>query len=320
MPSWLIAILSKTASTKDHSIWGMRSNHVCYYRECKKDFSIIDFTKCSGWQMIWPVFFKPLDGEVLEFNDTKLIRNTNIRNVMQKKDRDQLTRKIIRCFSVRENEVIVIPCESHLVAISPAGICVKRGDFGARGYSETFNLLRQTHYDQERFLNHETRFLWNDKIDSNRFEELIHDLMINQPNVLRVIRVGHCNEPDGGRDLIADVLKQFLYRENVQNEDNPNEGVRIIIQCKAFMRNITKSDICDIRDMLEMNHAAGVLLVLYPGMSRALVDYVENIRQSKKFLIECWTKTDLELRLRENIGIAKRFPDLLSIIHTKDVP
>ena len=86
-----------------------------------------------------------------------------------------------------------------------------------------------------------------------------------------------------------------------------------MVQCKKSTKNVGKASVTDIRDTVENHAAAGFLLVVFPGVTRPLLDYIETIRERRLFWIDVWSLAEVEALLRANPRIAPSFPDVVSV-------
>jgi restriction endonuclease len=201
---------------------------------------------------------------------------------------------------------------SHLIGLTGAGICSK-------SYAKEFDRLRRQHVKNAQFLNQDSQFEWLPNITPARFEQFVLDILNGIPEVCRANPVGHCNEPDGGRDIVANVRRSFLEGASDGEKDSPNQDFSIIVQCKLARHNVGKSSVTDVRDTVDHYGVDGFLLVAYPGVTRPLIEYVEAIRAKKLFWIDCWTRTDLEAQLRGNLNVALRYPHVVKVIAVQEL-
>ena len=252
-----------------------------------------------------------------ETDEAVLVRSGRIRNVIWRKAEKQLATLATRTLHAKPGGVHLVPCESHLFAITSAGLCSKQINSGSEAYAEQFELMRRKHAKNARFLNQDIQFKWASEIDPARLEALLGVLLVEHPDVIRVKQVGHCNEPDGRRDFIIDVRRGFLKNHSTTEDESPTDSVQIVVQCKTSARNIGKGAVIDIRDTVDQHKAFGFLLVAFPAATRSLIDYVEGIRSRKLFWIECWSKIDLESYLRTNPAAAQQFGDVVTVINPR---
>jgi len=107
--------------------------------------------------------------------------------------------------------------------------------------------------------------VWSESIDGNEFEILIRELLSHEVGVKWIRKVSIGNEPDQGRDLIAEWRTPPLLGQMLNSDDpeqNPYIDRRVIVQCKGFRKNVGKSDVTDIRDTLEHYEAQGYFLAV----------------------------------------------------------
>jgi len=114
-------------------------------------------------------------------------------------------------------------------------------------------------------------------------------------------------------DLIADWLIKPSGKESRKTGEQPNKIKRIIVQCKWYKNGVGKSDVTDIRDTIEHNDCDGYFLAVLSHLKRSLTEHLEKMRYSGKYWIDWWTKDEIEFKLIENIDIAKKFSDIITI-------
>jgi hypothetical protein len=298
-------------SEKVMDICGLRSGVIAYYRRYVEDTSFSDMSACPVWPEIRGMV-GGLGANIGESLNARLVLTGTIRNVIPRKDQGRID-SLLKRLEPGAKDPVVFPCESHLLCVTEKGILTRRVDSGADRYAEEYIELQKMSTANNAFLGQDASFSWSSTIDPARFEELLHSLLHANPLVRRVKQVGHANEPDGGRDCIAEVNSRFLRKGT--DESAPEQTVRIIVQCKVSAKNVGKGSVVDIRDTVDRHNAKGFLLVAFPGITRSLVDYVESIRLRQLFWIEAWTKADVEARLRENLSCARRFSDVVTVEH-----
>lgn len=321
LPSALVSAFPRRS--RRTAIHGRRSRRINYYRDACGDVSFTDFTECSAWPGVWQFFTnrdvtksKP-DCVVGESFDAHLIRSGRIRNVVSKEATISLRRLVASANHDRDQPLCVVPCDSHLIVFTPTGLCSKRIDSGAASYAEAFRHLRTQHATNSAFLNRDIQFEWMPHPRPARLEEFVRDILSQMPEVHRVKQSGDSNEPDAGRDLVAEVYSSFLRTISVQAEQSDASAsgtARLVVQCKTGGRNIGKSAVMDVRDTVDRHSASGFLLVALPGITRPLLDYIENMHARDLFWIDCWTKPELEAQLRQNPSIALRYQDIVKIL------
>ena len=234
-----------------------------------------------------------------------------MRNAIPRRVQRRIERLVGHLEPDEKANIANFPCESHLFCVTQSGILSRRVNCGAERYAAEFINLQEINRANDSFLGADASFSWSQEVKPARFEELVHSLLDEDPQVQRVKQVGHSNEPDGGRDCIAEVTQGFLHRGT--SEDEPERISRIIVQCKVSLKNIGKGAVLDIRDTVDRYDVHGFLLVSFPGVTRPLIDYIESIRARNLFWIESWTKADLEARLRANLSCARRYSDVVKV-------
>ena len=176
-----------------NTISGTRSNCVNYHRDCMSDVSVSDFRNCPAWADIWNFFDTPLDAAVGETDAAHLLCSGRIRNVIWKKAEASLIKLAEKQLGAKPCDVRFVPCDSHLFAIAPTGLCSKRIESGGQAYAEQFELLRRRHAKNALLLNQDIQFQWASHINPARFESLVHHILVENPEVVRVKQVGHSN-------------------------------------------------------------------------------------------------------------------------------
>jgi hypothetical protein len=240
-----------------------------------------------------------------------LVLTERVRNAIPHRDQRRIEILVARLEPDSKSKPVSFPCDSHLLSVTENGILARRVNCGADRYAAAYNNLEDISRANNCFLGKDASFTWSPQVNPARFEELVHSLLHEDPQVQRVKQIGHSNEPDGGRDCIAQVTQGFLHRGTSKDSKAPTN--HIIVQCKVSGKNVGKGSVLDIRDTVDQYQAQGFLLVSFPGVTRPLVDYIESIRKRNLFWIESWTKPDIEARLRANLSCARRFPDLVTV-------
>ena len=138
-------------------------------------------------------------------------------------------------------------------------------------------------------------FGWKYPLNYGRFEELCADLLEQiKPNA-RIRLAGDANNADGGRDIL-------VY--------NPDDTLHIC-QCKAYQRNVGKSDVQDIRDTIEFHGATGFHLMVSSRITSPLIKHLELLKP--KYAVDWWTEREIFNYLRRYPYIADRYRDILEI-------
>lgn len=204
------------------------------------------------------------------------------------------------------NAAMVIPLENRFVIIggqfliSVSSLCGYRQYLSARGRWEEKNRIAASVFGQAGTIE------WREPIDSARFADLAEALLKVEPGVIRVRSSGPHNEPDQGRDIIVDRAGVTLM------EGHAATGVeRETVQVKVRNKTIGKQDVRDIRDTIEHHRSKRYLLIAYPHISGALISHMEGL-ESKGYIVDWWTRTQIEEKLRKNPHILAQFTDLIN--------
>ena len=296
---------------RDMDICGRRSGTISYFRRYLGDTSFTDFSGCLDWEQVRGMVGSLGSDAMGHSLAARLLKTGRLRNAIPRKDQRRLERLAEVLEASTGETLAMFPCESHLFSVTQSGILARRVNCGADRYAKEFISLQNINRANNSFLGSDSSFSWSSQVDPVRFEEMIHRLLADDPQVQRVKQVGHSNEPDGGRDCIAEVTQGFLHRGAGENALEPI--CRLIVQCKVSLKNVGKGAVVDIRDTVDRYGADGFLLVAFPGVTRPLVDYIESIRRRNLFWIDSWTKSDIEARLRANPSVAIRFPEIVTI-------
>ncbi|HYN33695.1 MAG TPA: restriction endonuclease [Ilumatobacteraceae bacterium] len=174
--------------------------------------------------------------------------------------------------------------------------------------------MAKRHAEESQFLFSSTRFEWRDRIDGERFEGFVKEIIDLSPGVRWSAFAGLANEPDGGRDILVEWEMPLLPGElDAKDPDRTHRVCRIVVQCKADLRPVGVSRVTAILDTVEFHEAEGYLLVVRSRVTRPLADRLDRHR-SKGRRFNWWTGDDLEERLRRYRHVVARYPDVLTAI------
>lgn len=243
-----------------------------------------------------------INGKLLLTEEYKnYISNSDIKNInpVFEKFKDK-----VECIFPLENRII---CTGEKITVILDSFC----DY--QSFKNEKEAIKQRHLKESQILFPPENLIWADKINDDRFELLIKALLEREEEINWTRRIGHVNEPDGGRDLIAEWLIKPVGKENRRPGEYPNKVKRVIVQCKGYKNGVGKSDVTDIRDTIEHNDCEGYFLAVASHLKRSLTEHLEKMRYSGRFWIDWWTKDEIEPKLIANIDIAKKFPDIITI-------
>ena len=206
---------------------------------------------------------------------------------------------VIRDMNITEYSFL---CQNNtLYMFEKNNIWIFKGDFSEYWVNEEKSKISKQQEQQNLLLNLNKAYRWRYPINFGRFEEMMAELYETEPMVERIRLVGKPNCPDGGRDLLIWKLEE--------GANNSFSRKLIIGQCKAYNRSIGKSDVRDIRDMLEHYNALGFALFSSSSLTTPLIDNLLKLEES--FDVDWWTQKEIFKKLRQNSFIADRYTDIL---------
>lgn len=205
--------------------------------------------------------------------------------------------RIVKGLELKEYNLCIQ--SNWFLVFTPNGIWGIDGNFHhlfAQGERER---LLQRQEDENRLLLINRKFKWKFPLNPTRFEQLIADIF-EQINPMAKIRlVGKANNADGGRDI--------LIYEKKQDTDSLT-----IVQCKAYRQSVNKSNVTDIRDILEYYEADGYYLVTSSNITSTLLDHLTKLKS--KFEVDWWTEREIIKLLRQYPIIVNEYRDLIEVI------
>lgn len=263
-----------------------------YYKDFEQLISVVNSEKLT-------TFFQFLSDKIVKKSTVisgvsgELLFDTSIKNFIPIKEKD-LAKKILLTLEGKKTKISFIPLENILIAIGKKNILFFETLCGIEEFKSEREKVRKRHQMESKYLFSPKKFTWNDKVDPGEFEDLIRELLLREQDVVRVRKVGKTNEPDQGRDLIADWnLPTGVYVEG----NAPLKKHRIVIQCKAYKESVNKSDFSDIRDTIENADCVGMLLVASGYLTTPLVNHLDKMRTKNNFWIDWWGRDEIEDRL-----------------------
>ena len=133
-----------------------------------------------------------------------------------------------------------------------------------------------------------------------------------------VRKSGVTNEPDMGRDLIAEIYSEkfgITVAEPQTSEKNLKRVAKqIVIQCKAYSRSVNKRDVRDIRDTIEHFDAHGFVLVVSSSVTGPLVEHLNTLRNKHNYHIDWWTREEIQTRLLKHTDLLLKYKDIVRSI------
>jgi hypothetical protein len=293
--------------------------HWCFYR--RNDFGVSAFRlHVSALSLL--AAEKPREGDIiLDGQESYLVKTGALKNAISKEAFNKASR-LLRAHGVTVNgltsllqrdAVLFLPIDSHLICVTAKGLLAIQIDGGLQSFQSAESLLRQRHQYEAAVLHSSTCFQWSGRIDDERFEELVLDLLIREPGVRWVRRVGASRASDGQRDLIAGWLLRPAAWE-AATEDQALVCRPVVVQCKAYTGSVNRTKIGDVPGTVDLHDANGYLLVAYPRITPSLLDYLTKVPAKRNIWADWWTQPEIEERLRSNLDIASRYRDLVRVV------
>ena len=214
-----------------------------------------------------------------------------------------------------ESEAMIVPIDSHVVAVGRHCVAAVRDRADRELYDAELEQLETRHAHEAAFLCHDVMFEWAQQLDDARFEAFVGDLLLVEPGVARVRQVGDTRERDDGRDFLVDWLTTpDRSNELWQEPKSPISVFRhVVVQAKIRRGGVGRAHLTGLRDTLEHYRCDGLLVVAYPRVTSQLTTHLEELRRRGQYWVEWWGKTQLEERLRRHPQIAKRYPDVVKL-------
>lgn len=208
--------------------------------------------------------------------------------------------------------ILMVPLETHCIFIGKRALVSIAAPCGKREFNGLRQRWAKQTTDVAAIFRADVDWEWQAPVNPSRLEQLVETLLTEEPGLQWCKPTGPSFDRDQGRDLVASWftppgLNQTLSKEGSETPAAPR---KIIVQVKARKRSVGKSDVTDIRDMLDRHEADGVLLVADPIWSNDLYNYFETLA-AKGYWIGLWARSDLEDRLRKNPFVAHRFIDIV---------
>jgi hypothetical protein len=209
----------------------------------------------------------------------------------------------------------VIPLEDGVIIAGSYRAVLIRLDTGSTGFARERSLvLERNRIEQERLFP-PSGFTWATTIDGGRFERLIYDLLECEPGVLEVRGVGAAREGDDGRDLIVRWITPPLPGEVTIQGSSPMRERTIIVQCKARARSVGKADLGGgVLDTIYKYEADGYFLAVSSQPAVSTLDLLDVIKRRGDYFTNWWSRAELELRLRRNPQVLKRYDDVVQAL------
>lgn len=218
---------------------------------------------------------------------------------------------LLQTLENNETNVNLIPIENRLIALSKNYIIFKESECDRQAYVNGRKHIIKRRKQEQNFLFEGNVYVWSDSIDGGRFEGLIRDLLSKRNDILQVRNTSVTNEPDANADLIC-IWYTTSLSDMPQHEDIPPvQKKKIVVQCKAWAKNIGKNDLPSIRDTLDRFDADGMLVATSKTVSRSLFEHFEVLRK-KGIWVDYWNRASIEDMLDNHPELIEKYSDIIS--------
>lgn len=215
--------------------------------------------------------------------------------------------------------VVAIPLESHCVFLGGRTLVAVEGDCGIRQFEAERTKYLERRAKENAVFAADYTFQWPQKIDGQKFEDLIYALLERELGVMWVRQASPTNERDGGRDFMARWVVPVgdgLVKDDSSlvepGVSSPARALNVVVQVKALNPSVGKSRVRDIRDTIERHEANGYFLVAFPQPASSLVEHLSALAK-RGIWTNWWDRAQIEARLRKHIDLVARFADLVKI-------
>ena len=209
-----------------------------------------------------------------------------------------------------ESSLQWIPIDNKLIAIGDEHLAFIDCNCGTREFNQGKREVVARRKREQEILFGNGVYKWSDKIDGGRFEEFTRELLIRKAGVVKVSNTSVTNEPDSNADLIC-IWDTVDLSDMPQFEaTSPIKRRKIVVQCKAWSKNIGKNDIPSIRDTLDRFDADGMLVVSSKCITRSLFDHIEVLRR-KGVWADFWDRAEIEGILDDNPDLVSKYQDVV---------
>ncbi|WP_431065463.1 hypothetical protein [Methylotuvimicrobium sp.] len=285
-----------------------------YFRSFSSGVSVVKSKTLP--KMIRQLYKKHEDKHIfLEGVSGLLYLTDKIRNCVDNK-RYNLAAKIINKLE-GASELLVIPNENISFILGMLNVVAITNDGGISAFLDQKEKVKARNAQENKILFADKRMKWTikTKSDSALFEDLVLELLVQEPYILSAKKVAPTNQGDNGRDIICEY--NATYKELRVGKEQPSIEIgQLIVQCKTNLegskkKSIGKSDV-DVADTIYDYKPDAYLLVVSSQVTRDLTEYFEKIRTREDLhWIDWWNSFDIEERLRLNPDIMSRYKSII---------
>lgn len=272
-----------------------------YVANLKEGIAKFKINKCQ-YNPTW--IFESYEYRLIDGIDGKIIVQkgigANTYNFISKSEWERVQQIV---YKLKDEKYALVCLENMLYLLTEDTVWVIAGEYSQYWVENEKEKIKERQKLEYEFLLIDREFAWKFPINPERFESLIADLIETEPQVAKVRLMGRSNNSDGGRDVL-------IYKNEYKNEQRLE--YLIIGQCKAYKKSVNKSDVTDIRDMLEHYHARGFWLAVSSQITSPLIDVLEKLKEN--YEVEWWTEREIFQKLRRNGYLVERYKDIIEVL------
>lgn len=314
-PQWIKSVRRRLrlAEFKDNEVRQRSYPKWAYFGSNKRGISAAQID--AGAAVALRAALSPFEATSVPGVKARLYRSQRLRNAAEDRALAQLN-WLVNEIDGSSQPPLVIPVDSHLIAIGERSLAAVRSWSGRDNYDAAHDELTARRADEAGLLLNEHVCRWAQAIDDGQFELLVYDLLTVERGVHRVRQVGASREPDGGRDLLVEWSTAPDRSGNTWKEKtglNLSAVRNIVVQIKVRQRGVNKGHLPGLRDTLEHYRCDGLLIVAYPRVTVPLMNHLDDLRRKGDWWIDWWSHSELEARLRRHPEIAARYPGIVTL-------
>lgn len=307
---WAMDVSKAVDETLDHRVqYDIRGPDWLSYRSIQRNISIL--ASAHTVVALQTLLCPEIPGNQIRAINRRLFVSDRVRSATPLRA-EQWARKLLAQFSSDIDRFLIVPLENRLIVAGGTHVIALTRDCGEQTFRDERARVERRHRHEARILFHPSGYAWKDRLDPDRFESLVQDLLVRESGVTRVRKVGRTHNPDRGKDLIADWLTAPAAGTLVRANTAPTVAQKIVVQIKSKTKSVGKGDVIDIRDTLDDHQASGYFLAVSSQITSDLTDHLDRMRSEGKYWIDWWNRIEIEERLNAHVDILARYPDLVT--------
>lgn len=211
-------------------------------------------------------------------------------------------------------DLLVRAVENRVLVVAEEHALIWAADASRSAAVEERTRIAARHASEHALLFESAKVRWSERVEAGRFEQLVKQLLEQEPGVQRVRFAGATHEQDGGRDLLVEWDTPLLPSELDPDAPSPAYRTRrVVVQCKSDAAAVGIRRVSGVGDTLDQYQADGYLLVVRSRLTRPLVDRLDQRRAAGTAWVEWWGSDELERRLLAQRHVTSKFPDLVAV-------